>query len=180
MMHTITIKDKEFTPYISQDQIANRIKELARQLKADYHDKEPLFVAILNGSFLFAADLFKLLEFDCSISFVKVASYHGTTSTGKVVDLIGLDEQLRGRHVIVLEDIVDTGRTLSHLLPDLENQNPASLKVMSLLTKPSCLKFPLDVHYVGFEIPDAFIVGYGLDYDGLGRNLRDIYQIRES
>lgn len=173
----ITIKDKQFTPFITADQIQLRIRELGRQLNADYAGKTPLFIAILNGSFMFAADLFKQLEIDCSISFVKVASYKGTTSTGRVVDLIGLDEHIHNRDILILEDIVDTGKTLSHILPDLKDRTPASLKVISLLTKPKCLAYDIKVDYVGFEIPDDFIVGYGLDYDGYGRNLKDIYQI---
>ncbi len=177
MSDTITVKDKQFTPYISADQIQLRVRELARQINADYAGKAPLFIAILNGSFMFAADLFKHLDIDCSVSFVKVASYKGTTSTGRVINLIGLDEMIKDRDIIILEDIVDTGKTLSELLPDFYNQNPASLRILSLLTKPSCLKYNVEVNYVGFEIPNEFIIGYGLDYDGLARNLKDIYQI---
>lgn len=177
MTDNITIKDKQFTPYIPSEQIQLRVRELARQINTDYAGKTPLFVAILNGSFMFAADLFKHLDIDCSISFVKVASYKGTTSTGRVVNLIGLDETIRDRDIILLEDIVDTGKTLSELLPDFTNQNPRSLKILTLLAKPECLEYDVKVDYVGFEIPNAFIVGYGLDYDGLARNLKDIYQI---
>lgn len=179
MSDHITVKDKTFTPFIPSDQIQLRVRELARQINEDYAGKTPLFIAILNGSFIFAADLFKYLEIDCSISFVKVASYKGTTSTGRVVNLIGLDETIKDRDIIILEDIVDTGKTLSELLPDFHNQNPSSLRIISLLTKPECLKHDVHVDYVGFEIPNEFIIGYGLDYDGLARNLKDIFQIVE-
>lgn len=177
MAGPLTLKDKQFKIFITYGEIAKRVQELAQQVNADYAGKEPLFLAILNGSFMFAADLFKHLEMDCGISFVKVASYKGTTSTGNVVSLIGLDERLHGRHVIILEDIVDTGKTLSQLVPDLQNQGPASVSIITLLSKPTALQYPVEVDYVGFEIPEAFIVGYGLDYDGLGRNLKDIWQV---
>lgn len=178
-MKNITIRDKEFTPFISYDEIEIRIRELARRVNEDYADREPLFLAILNGSFMFAADLFKYLDISCAISFVKLASYKGTTSTGTVVSLIGLDESLKNRDVIVLEDIVDTGKTLSNLLPSIEEHSPASLRVMTLLNKPDARTHQVQVDYVGFDIPNKFIVGYGLDYDGLARNLRDIYQLVE-
>ena len=177
MADLLMLKDKQFKIYIPYGQIAQRVKELAQQVNDDFASKEPLFLAILNGSFMFASDLFKHLEMDCSISFVKVASYKGTTSTGNIVSLIGLEERLHGRHVIILEDIVDTGKTLSALVPDLMNQSPASISIITLLSKPTALQFPVTVNYVGFEIPEAFIVGYGLDYDGLGRNLKDIWQV---
>jgi hypoxanthine phosphoribosyltransferase len=178
-MEIITVKDKQFKPYITYNKIEDRVKELGRRINQDYEGKEPLFLAILNGSFMFAGDLFKYIDIDCSISFVKLASYKGTTSTGNVINLIGMDENVTGRHVVVLEDIVDTGRTLTDLLPGLKNQNPASLRVMSLLLKPESMQFDVPIYYTGFEIPNEFIVGYGLDYDGYGRNLKDIYQIVE-
>lgn len=179
MSDPIKVRDKTFQPFIPADQIQLRVRELARQINGDYAGKSPLFIAILNGSFMFAADLFKHLEIDCSVSFVKVASYKGTTSTGRVINLIGLDETIKNRDIILLEDIVDTGKTLSALLPDLHNQNPQSVRIISLLTKPECLTYDVHVDYVGFEIPNEFIIGYGLDYDGLARNLKDIYQIVE-
>lgn len=176
-MGIITVKDKQFKTFITYAEIEMRIGELGKRINEDYEDKVPLFLAILNGSFMFAADLFKHIEIDCAISFVKIASYKGTTSTGNVVNLIGMDENVTGRHVVVLEDIVDTGRTLTDLLPGLKNQNPASLHVMSLLLKPDSMEYDIPIQYAGFEIPQKFIVGYGLDYDGYGRNLKDIYQI---
>jgi hypoxanthine phosphoribosyltransferase len=177
MADLLLLKDKQFKIFIPYSEITLRVKELAQQVNDDFAGKEPLFLAILNGSFMFAADLFKHLEMDCGISFVKVASYKGTTSTGNVVSLIGLEERLHGRHVIILEDIVDTGKTLAQLVPDLQNQGPASVSIITLLAKPTALQYPVKVDYVGFEIPEAFIVGYGLDYDGLGRNLKDIWQV---
>lgn len=176
-MKNITVRDKEFTPFIAYNEIEVRIRELARRVNEDYVNREPLFLAILNGSFMFAADLFKYLNISCAISFVKLASYKGTTSTGTVVNLIGLDESLKNRDVIVIEDIVDTGKTLSSLLPSIEEHSPASLRVMTLLNKPEARNHEVQVDYVGFDIPNKFIIGYGLDYDGLARNLRDIYQL---
>lgn len=176
-MGIITVKDKQFKTFITYAEIEMRISELGKRINEDYEGKVPLFLAILNGSFMFAADLFKHIEIDCAISFVKIASYKGTTSTGNVVNLIGMDENVADRHVVVLEDIVDTGRTLTDLLPGLKNQNPASLHVMSLLLKPDSMEYDIPIQYAGFEIPQKFIVGYGLDYDGYGRNLKDIYQI---
>lgn len=176
---SIQIRDRGFQLFLSATQIQEIVQKLADQINTDYNGKDPLFLAILNGSFMFAADLFKYLSIPCSISFVKLASYKGTTSTGNVISLIGLDEKLHKRNVIVLEDIVDTGKTLSQLIPDLREQQPESLKIATLLLKPDALKYPIRIDYAGIEIPDKFIVGYGLDYDGHGRNLSDIYQVNE-
>lgn len=176
-MQEVTIHGRQFKLYLPYEQIETRIKELARQINEEYADKNPLFLGVLNGAFIFASDLFKMLEIDCGISFVKVASYEGTRSTEQLKSLIGIEENLEGRHVILLEDIVDTGYTLQKLIPQLEVQEPASLKIMTLLSKPAALKHHLTLDYVGFEIPNDFIVGYGLDFDGLGRNLKDIYQV---
>ncbi len=178
-MKQITIKDKSFVPFIPYEKIEARIKDLARTINEDYAEKKPLFLAILNGSFMFAGDLFKYLDIEAAISFVKLASYKGTTSTGTVVSLIGLDESLKDRNVIVLEDIVDTGKTMASLLPGVLEHSPASLRVMTLLNKPEARTHDVQVDYIGFDIPNKFIVGYGLDYDGLGRNLRNIYQLAE-
>ncbi len=177
MAKEVKLKDKQFVLYLSNDAITQAIATLAGRIKTDYKDKSPLLLAILNGSFMFAADLFKQLESGAEITFVKVASYKGTSSTGTVTSLIGLDMDIAGRHVIIVEDIVDTGKTLSELMPTLKHAQPASLEIATLLQKPEALKFPLQVKYCGIEIPDKFIVGYGLDYDGLGRNLPDIYQV---
>ncbi len=136
-----------------------------------------MFIAILNGSFMFASDLFKELTMEAEICFIKLASYKGTRSSGHVITSIGLDESLKDRHVVILEDIVDTGKTLSEFLPQLADQQPASLKIAALLHKPDALVHPLTIDYLGFEVPNKFLLGYGLDFDGLGRNLKEIYQL---
>jgi hypoxanthine phosphoribosyltransferase len=178
-MHIIQVHDKKFEPYLSATSIASRIRELAEAINADYNTKRPLFVAILNGSFMFASDLFKELSIDAEICFIKLASYKGTKSSGHVITAIGLDVDLYGRDVVIVEDIVDTGKTLSEFLPQLLHQQPASLKIVALLQKPDALRFPITVDYLGFSIPDKFVVGYGLDYDGLGRNIAEIYRLCE-
>lgn len=176
----IQVLDKKFQPYIKAHQIQEQIDKLANQINTDYADKRPLFIAILNGSFMFASDLFKQLTIEAEICFIKLASYKGTKSTGNVITSIGLDEPLKDRHVIIVEDIVDTGKTLHEFLPQLENQQPASLKIAALLHKPEALVYPLTIDYLGFNVPNKFLLGYGLDYDGLGRNLKEIYQLMES
>jgi hypoxanthine phosphoribosyltransferase len=175
----VQVKDKQFQPYINAQQISEQIAKLADRLNEDYKGKTPLFIAILNGSFIFAADLFKAITIEAEISFIKLASYKGTKSTGNVITSIGLDEPLKNRHVVIVEDIVDTGKTLHQFLPQLINQQPASLKIAALLHKPEALQFPVVVDYLGFEVPNKFLLGYGLDYDGLGRNLKEIYQLVE-
>lgn len=178
-MTEITLHDKQFIPYLSAQAIATKTAQLALQISKDYEGRRPLFIAVLNGSFLFAADLFRNLSIEAEISFIKLASYKGTTSTGNVVTAIGLEESLYGRHVILLEDIIDTGKTLHGFIPQLQHQGPASVRIAALLTKPEALQYPVHADYTGFEIPDKFVVGYGLDYDGLGRNIPEIYQLRE-
>src|SRR4051812_22948765 len=178
-MGDIRVHDKQFEPYISASTIAGRIKEIAGELNRDYSDKKPLFIAILNGSFMFAADLYKELHIDAEVCFIKLASYKGTKSTGHVITAIGLDMDLFGRDVVIVEDIVDTGKTLSEFLPQLHHQQPASLKIVALLHKPEATVFPITIDYLGFSIPNKFVVGYGLDYDGLGRNIPEIYKLVE-
>jgi len=175
----IQVLDKKFQPYIKAEQIQEQIATLSKQINTDYAGKKPLFIAILNGSFMFAADLFKELTIDAEICFIKLASYKGTKSTGNVITSIGLDLPLQDRHVIIVEDIVDTGKTLHEFLPQLMNQQPASLKIAALLHKPEALVYPLTIDYLGFKVPNKFLLGYGLDYDGLGRNLKEIYQLVE-
>lgn len=175
----IQVLDKKFKPYIKARQIQEQIDKLAKQINQDYAGKKPLFIAILNGSFMFASDLFKELTIDAEICFIKLASYKGTKSTGHVITSIGLDMSLTGRHVVIIEDIVDTGKTLHEFLPQLENQQPASLKIAALLHKPEALVHPLKIDYIGFNVPNKFLLGFGLDYDGLGRNLKEIYQLDE-
>lgn len=178
-MAFIQVHDKSFQPYISAGQIAEKIKELALLIEKDYIGKTPLFIAILNGSFMFASDLFKVLNIPAEICFIKLASYKGTKSSGSVITSIGLDVDLFAREVVILEDIIDTGKTMNEFLPQLLHQHPASLKICALLHKPEAARFPISVDYCGFSIPDKFVVGYGLDYDGLGRNLKEIYQLVE-
>lgn len=178
-MSLIQVHDKWFQPYISQHEISTRVRDLAGIIKNDYSGKIPLFMPILNGSFMFASDLLKEMDMPVEICFIKLASYKGTVSSGRVVTAIGLDNDLFGRDVIILEDIVDTGKTLSRFLPQLLHQQPASLKICALLYKPDAVVNPVPVDYFGFSIPNKFVVGYGLDYDGLGRNLKEIYQLVE-
>lgn len=176
-MPSIKLHDKNFDTYLSEQTIQDKIRELANQINQDYSDKRPLFIAILNGSFMFAADLFKHLSIEAEISFIKLVSYRGMKSSGNVVTSIGLDEDLYDRDVVIVEDIVDTGKTMSEFLPKLSHQQPKSLKIVALLHKAEMTKFPIQIDYLGFTIPDKFVVGYGLDYDGLGRNLKEIYQL---
>lgn len=176
-MDKVTVKDKNFKVFISEEDIRKRVKEVAAEISRDMSGKRPLLVAVLNGSFVFAADLMRELDFPCEISFVRMASYAGTSSTGKVRELIGLSESIEGRSVVVVEDIVDSGLTMKEMLALLAKQRPAEVSIASLLVKPSNLKVDLDIRYRCFDIPNDFIVGYGLDYDGEGRNLRDIYVV---
>ncbi|MBL7753432.1 MAG: hypoxanthine phosphoribosyltransferase [Chitinophagaceae bacterium] len=178
-MERIRVHDKEFIPYLSEQTIQDRIAELAQQISADFKDRNVLFLGILNGSFIFAADLFKRVSIPAAISFIKLVSYKGTSSTGTVITSIGLEEDLSGKDVIIVEDIVDTGKTLTEFLPSLVKQNPNSVRICTLLQKPEALQYPLDVDYIGFSIPNKFVVGYGLDYDGLGRNYAEIFQLAE-
>ena len=177
-MSTIQVLDKKFEIYLLEAAIQEKITALANQLNQDYAGKRPLFLSILNGSFLFTADLFKQITIEAEVSFIKLASYKGTSSTGNVITAIGLDINVKDRHVVLLEDIIDTGKTLHHYLPQLESLQPASIKIAVLLNKKEALQFPVRVDYDCFEIPNKFVVGYGLDYDGLGRNSKDIYQLQ--
>ena len=174
-MSIVQIKDKRFKTFISEDEIQQRVKAVADRINHDMEGKKPLLLAVLNGSFVFAADLMRHITIPCEISFVKLASYEGTVSTGKVVEVMGLNEDITGRDVIIVEDIVDTGKTMERMLDTLGTRNPNSLHICTLLLKPEKLKIPLNIEYAAMEIPNDFIVGYGLDYDQEGRNLRDIY-----
>ena len=178
-MSIVKIKDKTFRTFIPEDQIAERVKAVAERINKDLADKNPLFLAVLNGSFIFAADLMRNITIPCEISFVKLASYQGTTSTGVIKEVIGLNEELAGRTVVILEDIVDTGFTIKRMIEILGTRGPEWVHVCTLLLKPGKLQVPLNVEYVAMEIPNDFIVGYGLDYDQQGRNLRDIYTLVE-
>jgi hypoxanthine phosphoribosyltransferase len=176
-MSLVTVHDKTFCTYLTEKDIQARIAQMAEAINKDYQGKKPLFIGILNGAFMFASDLFRHLTIDAEITFIKLASYKGMKSTGNVVTSIGLDHDLYGRDVVIIEDIIDTGKTLHKFLPQLEHQQPASLKIAVLLHKPEALQHPLEIDYVGFSIPNKFVVGYGLDYNGMGRNLKEIYQL---
>ncbi len=178
-MTDIRVNDKTFEPYLTAEEINGQVQRLAAEINRDYKSKRPLFIPILNGSFMFASDLFKAISIDAEICFIKLASYKGTKSTGQVVTAIGLDIDIHDRHVIIVEDIVDTGKTLSEFLPQLNHQQPASLELAVLLHKPDATEYPTHIKYLGFSIPNKFVLGYGLDYDGLGRNIPEIYQLKE-
>ena len=177
-MKSIKIKDKEFVPMISEAEIKERVKAVAQQISKDMEGKNPLLLAVLNGSFVFAADLMREITIPCEISFVKLASYQGTTSTGKVKEVIGINEDLTGRTVIIVEDIVESGLTMKQMIESIGTRNPESVHICTLLLKPDCLKTDLNIEYTAFKIPNDFIVGYGLDYDQQGRSLKDIYVIK--
>ncbi|MBB6499606.1 hypoxanthine phosphoribosyltransferase [Pedobacter cryoconitis] len=177
MMNTIEVGDRKFEISITNERINERIKLIAAQINAEYEDKRPIFVGVLNGSFLFMADLLKEVNIPCEVAFMKVSSYKGTTSSGEMKEVFGLPENLKDRNLILVEDIVDTGFTLKYILEKVYLQQPASVRVCSLLFKPEAILSPIqELEYIGFEIPNEFVVGYGLDYDELGRNLKHIYR----
>lgn len=173
----ISLHDLQFKPYISAEKIEEKTLQIGQQIHDRYYDKCPVFLAILNGSFIFASDLVRAANIESEITFIKLSSYDGLESTGEVTTRIGLEMDLKDRHVIIVEDIVDTGKTLFEFIPVLNALAPSSIAIATLLRKPTELKHPLIVDYIGFDIPPKFVVGYGLDYNGLGRGLRDIYQL---
>jgi hypoxanthine phosphoribosyltransferase len=173
------LKDKSFEKYILNTDIQAKVTELAQRINTELKGKKPLFVVVLNGAFIFASDLLKQVTIDCEIAFVKLSSYQGTQSSGVVQQIIGLDLDIKGRTIVVIEDIVDTGLTLESFLATLQAMEPAEVKVASCLLKPEPFKSKFPVDYLCFSIPNEFVVGYGLDYDGLGRNSADIYKIIE-
>ena len=176
-MSIVKIKDLTFKTFIPESEIQQRVKAVAEKINKDLDGKNPLLLAVLNGSFVFAADLIRNITIPCEISFVKLASYQGTTSTGKIKEVIGLNEDLTGRTVVIVEDIVDTGFTMKRMIETLGTRHPESIHICSLLVKPDKLQVPLNIEYAAIEIPNDFIVGYGLDYDQQGLQLRDIYTI---
>ena len=177
-MTDLQVHDKQFEPYIDAGSLASRVAELASQITEDLSGKNPLFLSVLNGSFIFTADLLRALHFPLDVSFVKLASYTGTGSSGTVRRLIGLDESIRDREVVIVEDIVDTGLTMKQLLKDLSAMQPSGVSIVTLLFKKEAFRCDFDIDYCGFVVPDRFLVGYGLDYDGLGRNYSDIYTLK--
>ena len=174
---TIKVLDKTFAVSVTEAEIKKEVKRVAEEISRDYAGSQPVFLAVLNGSFIFSADLLREVDLPCEISFVKLASYQGTNTTGTIREVIGLNIDITGRPVIIVEDIVDTGLTMAHMLETLKGHNPASIDICTLLLKPSKLQVKLDVRYCCKEIPDDFVVGYGLDYNGFGRNTKDIYTI---
>lgn len=178
-MSVVQILDKKFKTSIPASEIKERVKAVAERINNDLKDKNPLFLAVLNGSFIFAADLMREITIPCEISFVKLASYQGTTSTGKITEVIGINEELSGRCIVIVEDIVDTGLTMKRMLETLGTRSPAEIHICTLLVKPDKLQVDLDIEYAAMKIPNDFIVGYGLDYNQQGRNLPDIYTVVE-
>ncbi len=179
-METIRIHDKEFVPSIPAEDILVQVRRVAKEINRDYEGQEPLFLVVLNGSFIFAADLMREITLAADVSFVKLASYQGTASSGTVREVIGLNTDITGRPIIIVEDIVESGLTMAHMIATLKRQNPKSIDICTLLLKPEKLEVQLDIKYVAMEIPNDFIVGYGLDYNEHGRNLKDIYTIKEN
>lgn len=179
-METIRIHDKEFVPSIPAEDILVQVRRVAKEINRDYEGQEPLFLVVLNGSFIFAADLMREITLPADVSFVKLASYQGTASSGTVREVIGLNTDITGRPIIIVEDIVESGLTMAHMIATLKRQNPKSIDICTLLLKPEKLEVQLDIKYVAMEIPNDFIVGYGLDYNEHGRNLKDIYTIKEN
>ena len=175
----IKLKDKSFKKIIDHEQVFKRVKEMAEDINRDYEDKNPLFIGILNGAFMFASDLMKQIDIDAEITFIKVNSYSATKSTGNIKELIGLQENIFKRNLIIIEDIVDTGNTLAHLLEGFNALGTESIEIATLLHKPEAMQRDLNIKYVGFSIPNKFVVGYGMDYDGYGRNCRDIFELNE-
>ena len=178
-MSIIKINDRSFRVSLPESEIKERVRQLAQQMSKDLEGKNPLFLAVLNGAFIFAADLMREMSIPCEVSFVKLASYQGTTSTGKVQEVIGINENLSGRTVVIVEDIVESGQTMKRMIESIGTRNPASVQICALFFKPEKLKVDLTLDYVAFRIPDDFIVGYGLDYDQQGRGLKDVYTIVE-
>ncbi|MDR1371128.1 MAG: hypoxanthine phosphoribosyltransferase [Dysgonamonadaceae bacterium] len=177
-MAAIQVKDKLFELFIPEDKILGEVQRVADQISNDMRNENPLFICVLNGAFMFASDLIKRLDFPCEVTFIRLKSYLGTSSGGQVKEIHGLIEPVTGRNVVIIEDIIDTGHTINQLIHTISKDNPASLKVATLLFKPEALKIEISPDYVAMNIPPDFIVGYGLDYDGHGRNLRDIYRIK--
>lgn len=179
MKENIQVLDKQFNVLIAEERILSRVQEIAKEMTAIYQQKKPIFIAILNGSFMFATDIIKQIDFDCEITFTKLSSYEGFKSGGNINTIIGLNKSLKNRHVVILEDIIDTGRTMHYFTNALKKEEAASVAICSLLVKPTALEFKIDIDFVGFEIEDKFVVGYGLDYEEYGRNYNAIYQLAE-
>lgn len=173
----IKVKDKAFTPFLREEELQDRVAVLGRQIAKDYHGTSPLMIGVMNGAFMFMSDLCRHIDLELEIVFIKLSSYKSMASTGEIQTHLGIETDLKGREVIIVEDIVDTGLTMSYILELIKGKGAKTVEVASLLTKPAALKKQISIRYTGFEIPDKFVVGYGLDYDGYGRNLKGIYQL---
>ena len=178
MATNVKLHDLHFVPYLGEAEVEQMVSELAARINIDYLGKTPLFLVVLNGAFMFASDLIKKVSIDCEVSFLRVSSYRGTSSTGEVKEMMPIGTDVAGRHVVLIEDIVDTGNTMGDIKQKMKDGGAASVKICTLLFKPEAFKGSYQVNYIGKEIADKFVVGYGLDYDGLGRNLPAIYQIK--
>jgi hypoxanthine phosphoribosyltransferase len=178
-MTEIQVRDKKFELFLPEDVILKGIKAVAKNISRDLKDKNPVFIGVLNGAFMFVSDLMKQFDFPCEVCFIRLKSYQGTQTNGAVKEVHGLDECIENRHVVIVEDIIDTGHTMHYLLEQLKGEHPASLKIATLLFKPAALQSDVHPDYVAIEIPNDFIVGYGLDYNGHGRNFNNIYKIKE-
>ena len=176
-MIDISVRDKKFSLFLSESEILKGVKKVAENIRLDFEDKDPMFICVLNGAFMFTSDLIKLFDFPCELCFIRLKSYEGTKTEGNVKEIYGLVEEIKNRHVVILEDIIDTGHTMYGLIENLTKKEPASLRIATLLFKPEALQLEVKPDYVAIEIPNDFIVGYGLDYEGHGRNLRNIYKI---
>jgi hypoxanthine phosphoribosyltransferase len=174
----ISIKEKVFIPYITANSLSQRVAEIGNEISNDFKEDCPVLLGVLNGSFIFLSDLAKSISIPMEVSFVKVSSYSGTSSTGNVKKLMGLDIDLKNRSIIIVEDIIDSGLSMTHLLEMVKKENPKKIAIATLLLKPEALIYPLDINYIGFEISNKFVVGYGMDFDGLGRNLPELYQLK--
>jgi hypoxanthine phosphoribosyltransferase len=174
----IKLHDKTFEPYLDKSTIEKRVLEISAEITKAYADEKPIFLVVLNGAFIFASDLLRQLNFDCEIHFIKLSSYEGMNTTGDIKTVIGLTENIENRTVIIIEDIIDTGNTLYHLVPELKKSRPKNIAICTLLQKTEALTVDLKAEFIGFEIPNRFVVGYGLDYDNLGRNYPMIYQLK--
>ena len=173
----VQIGDLSFKKYVPASDIEDKVQEIADAIREDFHEKYPMFLVVMNGAFIFAADLIRKLDFPCELNFVRFKSYHGTESTGKIDIYMPPNIDLKDRHLIIVEDIIDTGNTMAAFIPELKKYEPASIRLASILVKPDALKHDITTDYPGFIIPNKFVVGYGLDYDGMGRNLKDLYQL---
>jgi len=175
----VWVHGRKFSPYIDRHAIEARVEEMGKEITRVYAGRQPFFLGVLNGAFVYISDLVRACHLECEVGFIRLSSYSGMQSSGEVRTLLGVNAEIKDRPVIVVEDIIDSGRTMTLLLQDLQQYAPASVEVVSLLSKPDALEVPLDVRFVGFEIPNTFVLGYGLDYDGIGRNLSEIYQLNE-